>query len=96
MVPSDQVYVWEDIKGVLVRKFHTPKPARFLFEYVNDRTEPVDAASNLRYIEAQVLGGIRLDEDVDRLYYPVADRYSDLFSQIERLAVECNLELVAY
>lgn len=96
MIPSDEVYVWEDIKGVLVRKFHILGQTQFLFEYVNNREEPLDFMSTLGYIEVQVLGGIRLKEDVDRLYYPVADRYTQLFAQMEQLASECEIELMPY
>lgn len=96
IIPSDEVYVWEDIRGVLVRKFHIPGHTQFLFEYINNKEEPLDFMSTLGYIEVQVLGGIHLKGDVDRLYYPVANRYTDLFAQMEQLASECEIELIAY
>ena len=96
LVPSDEVYVWEHIRGVLVRKFSSRRPVRFLFEYVNEREEPMESDNSLRYIEAQILGGVDLVEDVDRLYYPIADRYTSIFSLMERLARDCDFELVPY
>ncbi|MDP3772573.1 MAG: hypothetical protein Q8Q94_04365 [bacterium] len=96
LIPSSEVYVWKDIRGVLVRKFTMQRPPRFLFEYVNNKTESVGAISSSRYIEAQILGGVHMDEDVDRMYFPAADRFTDLFPQMERLVRECNIELVPY
>ena len=67
-----------------------------IFEYVNNRTEPVSPIHSLRYIEAQILGGVYIDEDVDRMYFPAADRFTDFFPQMERLVRECDIELVPY
>ena len=48
------------------------------------------------YIEAQILGGVTLD-DVDRLYYPRADQLDFyFFASLEQLSEEYKIELVPY
>lgn len=88
--PSNQVYTWDTIAGILVSTFPSNGGERFLFEDVVDRLETGDYFSQLVYIEAQILGGIFLKSDIDLLYYPAADRYSIFYQKLEQLSQQLH------
>lgn len=86
----DQVYVWEDIEGVLTTKLGN----KFWFEHIVAGTEPLSTAEGIHYIEAQILGGVHLSY-IARLYYPAADQLDhDFFAKLKRLELEHGIELV--
>lgn len=85
VVERDQVFVWHDIDGILAMK--VGYPSRYWFECINAKEEPFSADGSVAYIEAQVLGGIHIDESIELLYYPETDRYDkEFFGKLQRLA----------
>lgn len=92
LVEKDQVYVWDDIDGVLATKLN----GRFWFEYVLEGTEPLATREGIHYIEAQILGGVHLS-DITRLYYPIADEVDYRFlAKLKQLELDHGIELVHY
>ncbi|TSC83530.1 MAG: hypothetical protein G01um101417_513 [Parcubacteria group bacterium Gr01-1014_17] len=92
LIERDQVYVWDDIDGVLATKLN----GRFWFEYVLEGTEPVATREGVHYIEAQILGGVHLS-DINRLYYPVADQVDyGFFAKLKKFELDHGIELVHY
>lgn len=92
LVERDQVYVWDDIDGVLATKLN----GRFWFDYVLEGTEPVAIHEGVHYIEAQILGGVHLS-DITRLYYPVANQTDhEFFAKLQRFELDHDIELVHY
>ncbi len=92
LVERDQVYVWDDIDGVLATKLN----GRFWFDYVLEGTEPVATREGVHYIEAQILGGVCLS-DITRLYYPIADQNDyGFFAKLKRFELDHGIELVHY
>ncbi|TSC83584.1 MAG: hypothetical protein G01um101417_494 [Parcubacteria group bacterium Gr01-1014_17] len=92
LIERDQVYVWDDIDGVLATKLN----GRFWFEYVLEGVEPVATREGVHYIEAQILGGVHLS-DITRLYYPVADQTDyEFFAKLKKLELDHGVELVHY
>ena len=90
LAEQDQVYVWEDIDGVLATKLN----GRFWFDYVLDGTEPVATREGVHYIEAQILGGVHLS-DVTTLCYPVADQVDyEFFAKLKQFKIDHEIELV--
>ncbi len=89
LVEREQVYVWDDIDGVLATKLN----GRFWFEYVLDDIEPIAIREGVHYIEAQVLGGVHLS-DITRLYYPVADQ-SEWLKRTDEVDIPLRLHPVA-
>lgn len=94
-VTSNQVFVWEDIKGVLATHVAPDRP--YWFEYINEKAIPIDEYGTTSYIEAQILGGIFLKSDVDVLYYPETDQFNkEFFSKLKRLEEEFGIKLKPY
>ncbi|OHA28557.1 MAG: hypothetical protein A3C08_02270 [Candidatus Taylorbacteria bacterium RIFCSPHIGHO2_02_FULL_47_18] len=92
LVEREQVYVWDDIDGVLATKLN----GRFWFEYVLEGAEPVATRDGIHYIEAQIIGGVYLS-DITRLYYPVADQTDyEFFAKLERFEIDHGIQLVQY
>lgn len=92
VVERDQVYAWDDIEGVLATKLD----GQYWYEYVLSESEPLVTRGGGHYIEAQVLGGVHLS-DVERLYYPAADRLDhNFFAKLERFQLDYGIELVHY
>ena len=91
-VERDQVYVWENIDGVLAKKLN----GRSWYNYVLSDTEPFITTEGVHYIEAQVIGGFELT-DFSKLYYPAADRADRaFFTKLQRLELDHGIELVHY
>lgn len=91
-VERDQVYVWENIEGVLVTRIN----GRHWYDYVFQEDEPFITEEGVHYIEAQILGGFDL-VDVVRLYYPAADRVDhEFFGKLRRLELDYGIELAYY
>lgn len=94
LAEREQVYVWEDIDGVLATKLN----GRFWFEYVLEGTEPVATREGVHYIETQILGGVYLS-DMVQIYYHASDRYDDggeFFAKLKCLELDYGLRLVQY
>lgn len=92
LVEREQVYVWDDIDGVLATKLN----GRFWFEYVLEEVEPVATREGVHYIEAQILGGVHLS-DITRLYYPIADQVDyGFFAKLKQFELDHVIELVHY
>lgn len=96
VIPSNEVYTWNSIEGALVMPFTTNGSTRFLFEYIIDKLESIDYSNQFVYIESQTLGGILLKEDIDLLYYPAVDRYSNFFPKLEKLSEQFAIPLQSY
>lgn len=94
-IGSDQTFVWEDIEGVLATR--VPATGRYWFEHINSNSIPIDARGNATYIEAQILGGVFLKDDIDVLYFPETDQYNEpFFDALEELAATFGFELETY
>ncbi len=90
LAERDQVYVWDDIDGVLATKLN----GRFWFDYVLEGTEPVATREGVHYIEAQILGGVYLS-DVTTLCYPVADQVDhEFFTKLKQFEIDHRIKLV--
>lgn len=95
VVEREQVFVWEDIDGVLASR--TGSEQRFWFEYVNDGVEPFNPDGSVAYIEAQTLGGVFIEDDVDQLYHPETDQFDvPFYESLQELAYICNFDLIPY
>lgn len=94
-ITPEQVFVWEDIGGVLTTRVASNKP--YWFEYVNRNEIPIDEYGSTPYIESQILGGVFLENDVDVLYYPETDQFNkEFFSKLKRFEEEFKIELKPY
>jgi len=94
-ITPEQVFVWDDIDGVLATRIAPNKPC--WFEYVNRGEIPIDEYGSTPYIEAQVLGGVFLEDDVDVLYYPETDQFNkEFFAKLKRLEKEFKIKLEPY
>jgi len=94
-VTPDQVFAWDYIDGVLATKV-SETDSRW-FEYVSSKTLPMDDHGNTSYMEAQILGGVFLEDDVDMLYYPETDQFNKpFFKKLKRLEKDFGIELVPY
>lgn len=95
VVRRNQVFVYEDIDGVLASK--AGFPPRFWFEYINEGIEPFSPDGSISYIEAQALGGVFLEEDVEELYHPETDRFSkEFFPKLRRMRRCYHVALTPY
>jgi len=94
-ITPEEVFVWDDIDGVLATRVASGKP--YWLECVNKNEIPIDEYGSTPYIEAQVLGGVFLENDVDVLYYPETDQFNrEFFSKLKRFEEEFNIELKPY
>lgn len=94
-ITSDQVFVWDDTDGVLATRVASNKP--YWFEYVNQNEIPIDEYGTTSYIEAQILGGVFLENDVDMLYYPETDQFNkEFFAKLKRFEEEFKIKLKPY
>ncbi len=94
-ITPDQVFVWDDIDGVLTAK--VPETKLHWFGHVLKETLPMDDHGNTSYIEAQILGGVFLEDDVDMLYYPETDQFNKpFFKKLKKLEKDFGIELVPY
>jgi len=94
-ITSDQVFVWDDIDGVLATKI--PVSDSCWFEHIEKEILPMDDHGNTSYMEAQILGGVFLEDDVDMLYYPETDQFNEpFFKKLKRLEKDFGIELVPY
>jgi hypothetical protein len=85
VVERDQVYLWDDIAGILATKVGYPQ--RYWFECINDGQEPFSADGSVAYIEGQILGGVFADKDIEALYYPETDCFNkEFFRKLQCLA----------
>lgn len=85
VVELHQVYLWDDIDGVLATQVGFPP--RYWFEWINLEQEPFGPDGSVAYIEAQILGGVFVDEDIEALYYPETDYFdNEFFPKLRRLA----------
>ncbi|MBI2100077.1 MAG: DUF3626 domain-containing protein [Candidatus Vogelbacteria bacterium] len=92
MVERDEVYVWENIEGVLAARLD----GKFWVEYVLAGTEPLSTHEGVHYIEAQILGGVELDE-IEKPYYPAAESANRaFFDKLQKLELDHRIELVQY
>jgi hypothetical protein len=73
-IDNDQTFVWDDIDAVLATR--VGEKQRYWFQYVNDRVIPFDSNGNVSYIEAQILGGVHLDKDMEALHHPHTDEFN--------------------
>jgi hypothetical protein len=88
----DEVYLWEDIDGILATKSN----GHFWFELVMGDVDPLAFDKGYYYIEAQILGGVRLSE-IAILYHPAADMLDkNFFAKLKRLEVDHNIVLMHY
>jgi hypothetical protein len=95
VVMRNQAFMYNDIDAILASK--AGFPPRFWFEYINEGIEPFSPDGSISYIEAQILGGVFLDEDVEELYYPETDRCSrEFFPKRHRLRRRFRITLTAY
>ena len=95
VVDSDHVFIWDDIDGVLAQR--AGGTDRYWFEWINIPAIPMDEYGGVPYIEAQILGGVFLDRDVEILYYPETDELNrPFFRKLRRLAEECQFDLTSY
>lgn len=94
-ITPEQVFVWNDISGILATQVGIDKP--LWFQYVNEGEIPIDEYGTTSYIEAQILGSVLLKDDVEMLYYPETDRFNrEFFSKLKRLAEEFGIKLEPY
>jgi hypothetical protein len=94
-ITPDEVFVWDDIEGVLASRIGDGRP--YWFECVNERVIPIDDFGNTSYIEAQILGGVFLEDDVEALYYPETDQFNrSFFRKLRRFEDEFNITLKPY
>ncbi|MCR4306726.1 MAG: hypothetical protein NUV42_02030 [Candidatus Yonathbacteria bacterium] len=94
-ITPDQVFVWDDIEGVLATRVAPDKS--YWFEHINRKEIPIDEYGSTPYIEAQILGGVFLENDVDMLYYPETDQFNkEFFSKLKRFEEECGIQLKPY
>jgi len=95
-ITSDQVFVWDDVRGVLVTQVGVDKPC--WFQYVGREEIPIDEYGTTSYIETQILGGVSLEKkDVEMLYYPETDRFNkEFFSKLKRFEEEFEIKLEPY
>lgn len=96
-VESDQVFVWNNIEAVLA----TQITDKYWFEYINDNDVPIDEYGYIRYIEAQILGGIFLngngESDIEGLYYPETDEFDEeFFAKLIQLRDSYHIKLIPY
>jgi hypothetical protein len=70
-ITQEQVFVWDDIVGILATRIAPDKS--HWFEYVNKNEIPIDEYGSTLYIEVQMLRGVFLEDDVEMLYYPETD-----------------------
>ncbi|MDO8572848.1 MAG: DUF3626 domain-containing protein [bacterium] len=94
-ITPEQVFVWDDIEGVLASR--VVGMDQCWHEYVNRMEIPIDEYGTTSYIEAQILGGVFLENDVEVLYYPETDQFNqEFFPKLKRLAKECKFKLISY
>ena len=85
IVEQHQAYLWDDIDGVLATRVGFP--SRYWFVWINLGQEPFGPDGSVAYIEAQILGGVFVDEDIEALYYPETDYFDTVFfKKLQRLA----------
>ena len=92
MIEIDQVFIWENIEGVLTTKLN----GKFWYEYVLNNKEPFSVKEGTHYIEAQILGLVQLS-DIEKIYYPVSDQNDHKFFQkFQRFKLDHGIQLVHY
>lgn len=94
-ITPDQVFAWNGIDGVLATRVGENRP--YWFEFINERTIPIDDFGNTSYIEVQMLGGVFLERDVEALYYPETDQFNrSFYRKLRRFEDEFDIELKPY
>src|SRR5258708_1498897 len=94
-VASSEVFTFEDIDAILATR--PISGGKYWFEYVNEADVPIDDRGRFHYIEAQILGGVFLADDVDVLCYPDTDQFKHpFFENLQRFSTEFHIELKPY
>jgi hypothetical protein len=95
-VYREQVFTWTTIEGVLASKcFH-----KYWYEYILDKEAPfpTGAGGSLPgYIEVQILGRVRLENDVKCIHYPMRFNHNlDLVATLQQIAQKYNCALEVF
>ena len=94
-ITPEQVFTWNDIEGVLATQVGVGQPC--WFDYVNREEIPIDEYGTTSYIEAQILGGVFLKDDVEMLYYPETDQFNkEFFAKLKCFEEEFEIKLEPY
>jgi|GEM_PF-5966968 len=93
--PED-IFTWETIQGALLHRFPVGKDTVFLFEHIHETVKAKRYLFQFMFIELQILGGISLEKDVEVLYYPSVDQYTNFFEKLKGLSETFSIELHPY